>query len=191
MPNVVVLFADDTPQRQALTNPSGRYSFTTLAPGASFILTFRQSDNPNLAPRTEIASLINVEGTLPINSNPITIPDIEISLNFGGIFFEPQSPIDGASYPASVINSANPLQFLWTLYSQGGSYHVELGPTGSDIPVWTSPLVAGNNYMWDGTLTDGTHITQGTYWWRVTVTKSLGNYVEVIYTQQLDIIFTP
>jgi hypothetical protein len=43
--------------------------------------------------------------------------------------------------------------------------------------------------MWNGTLTDGTHIAAGNYWWRVAVTKSLGGYVEVIYTQQFDLLF--
>lgn len=47
------------------------------------------------------------------------------------------------------------------------------------------------NMMWNGTLDDGTHISQGAYWWRVAATKSLGNYVQVIFTQQSDIQFTP
>lgn len=187
--NVVVTFADDTAPRQSITNPAGHYSFTTLAPGASFTLTFNQSDNPGLTPPAEIASMIIVEGTLPTSVNPIDIPDIELSLNLGGVLFEPQTPTDGTSFVASVINSANPVQFIWSLYSLGGSYHVELGPAGSDTPVWASPLITPNSYMWDGTLTDGTHITPGTYWWRVSVTRSFGFYVEVVYTQQIDIIF--
>jgi hypothetical protein len=45
--------------------------------------------------------------------------------------------------------------------------------------------------MWNGTLDDGTHISQGAYWWRVAVTKSLGNYVLDIFSQQFDILFNP
>lgn len=189
--NVLVSFADDTPARQSSTNSGGHYSFTTLAPGTDFILTFNQTDNPNLNPKTEIASLINIEGTLPIGVNPIDLPDVEISINLNGIIFQPQTPVDGAAYSASIINNSNPLQFIWSLYSLGGSYRIELGPNGSDDPTWTSPLLAASNYMWDGTLDDGTHITQGAYWWRVAVIKSLGNYVEEIYTQPFDIIFNP
>jgi hypothetical protein len=189
--NVLVTFADDTAPRQSRTDSGGHYSFTTLAPGTSFILTFNQTDNPNLTPPAEIASRIYIEGTLPQGVNPIDIPDMEISINLLGIIFEPQMPVDGAAYSASSINSSYPLQFIWTLYSLGGSYHVELGPNGSDEPIWTSPLLAASNYSWDGTLDDGSHITQGSYWWRVSVTKSLGNYVEVIYTQPFDILFNP
>jgi hypothetical protein len=188
--NVVMTFADDAAPRQSTTDSGGHYSFVTLAPGTDFILTFDQADNLNLSPAAEIASLILVEGILPTGADPIDIPGIELSLNLDGILFEPQSPIDGASFSASAINSSNPILFIWTLYSLGGSYHVEVGSNGNDEPIWTSALITASNYTWDGTLSDGSHITQGSYWWRVSVTKSLGNYVEVIYTQRYDIIFT-
>jgi hypothetical protein len=45
--------------------------------------------------------------------------------------------------------------------------------------------------MWNGTLADGTHVTTGNYWWRVAVTKSLGNYSLVVYTQLYDLIINP
>jgi hypothetical protein len=189
--NVVLSFADDAAARQSTTDAGGHYSFITLAPGTDFTLIFDQGNNPGLSPPTEIASLIHLEGTLPQGVNPIDFPDIEISINLSGILFEPQSPIDGASYSASNISGSNQLMFIWTLYSLGGSYHVELGQIGTNEPIWTSPLVAASSYMWDGTLTDGSHITDGTYWWRVSVTKSLGNYVEVIYSQRFDLLFTP
>ncbi len=189
--NVVVRFADDAAERQSTSNEAGHYSFTTLAPGTSFILTFRQADNPYLTPLTEITSLAWLDGTLPIGVNPIEFPDLEISLNLHGLLFELVSPVNGVTYSASVISSSNPIQFIWALYSLGGSYQIELGPSGSDQPVWTSNRIASNNFMWDGTLSDGTHITQGAYWWRVGVTKNLGNYVEVIFTQPFNLIFNP
>ena len=191
MPNVVIRFEDDTPQRQSSTNAGGHYSFITLAPGSNFLLTFKQSDNRGLTPVTEITFLALIKGTLPTAVNPIDIPDLEISINQGGMLFALSSPVDGAAYPAGAINSSNQLQFSWSLYSQGGSYSVELGPNGVDQPTFVSGQQAATSYMWDGTLTDGTHIIAGDYWWRVAVTKSLGNYVLVIYTQQFDISFNP
>jgi hypothetical protein len=165
--------------------------FTTLATGTTFSLTFRQKDNPPLAPLVEISSLAWIEGTLPSTGNPIDLPDFEISLNLNALLFEPVSPTDGVTYSASVISPANLIPFDWTLYSLGGSYHIELGALGSDQRLWHSSQLSSLYYMWDGTLDDGTHITQGTYWWRVAVTKSLGNYVVVIFSQPRDITFIP
>lgn len=189
--NVLVEFEDDVAPRSGTTNPGGHYSFMTLAPGTAFSLTFKQGDNPQLTPVSEIASLAWIEGTLPTGINIIDLPDIEVSINLNGMIFELQTPADGASFSAAVISQSNPIQFNWSLYNQGGSYHVELGPNGSDEPIWTSRQLATTNVMWNGTLDDGTHISQGAYWWRVAVTKSLGNYVFVIFTQQFDILFTP
>ena len=189
--NVVVEFQDDVASRQSTTNSGGHYWFTTLAPGTTFSLTFNQGDNPRLTPALEIASLAWIEGTLPTGINIIDLPDFEVSTNLNGMIFQLQTPVDGATYSAAAISSSNPIQFIWSLYNQGVSYHVELGPNASDQPIWTSSEVPSNNLMWNGTLDDGTHISQGAYWWRVAMTKSLGNYALVIYTQQWDILFNP
>lgn len=189
--NVVVEFADDVGPRQATTNPGGHYWFITLAPGTDFTLKFHQSDNPNLTPTSEVASLAWIEGTLPTGVNIIDLPDFDVSIDLNGMIFELQNPADTDSYSASSISTSNPIQFIWSLYNQGGSYHIELGPNGSDEPIWTSSQLASTNYMWNGTLDDGSHISQGRYWWRVAATKSLSNYVLVIFTQQFHISFTP
>jgi hypothetical protein len=188
VPNVVVSFEDDVAARQSTTNTGGHYSFITLAPGTYCILTFEQSDNPGLTPTTEIASLAWITGALPTNTNPIEIPDLEVSINLNEMIFQPNTPVDGAAYSANIISVTNPLQFSWSLYSVGGSYSVELGPNGEDQPVWISGQVTSTSTMWNGTLADGTHITTGNYWWRVAVTKSLGNYSFVVYTQLYDLI---
>ncbi len=189
--NVIVEFKDDVAPRQSATNPNGTYTFITLAPGSAYRLTFYLADNPQLTPLTEVASLAWMDGTLPINTNPITLPDLDVSLDLNGMLFELQTPLDGASFSASVISSNNPIQFVWTLYGFGGSYHIELGRIGSDQPLWTSHQIANSYFMWDGTLDDGTHITAGNYWWRVAVTMSAGNSIQDIFTQLLDIIFIP
>lgn len=189
--NVIVSFEDDEAPRQAATNQGGHYWFTTLAPGTTFMLTFEQSDNPQLSPTYEITSLAWIKGTLPHNANPIDLTDFEISLQINEMLFELQGPKNGSEYSASVISSANPIQFIWSLYALGGSYHIELGPDGSDQPMWTSNQITSTYFMWDGILDDGSHISEGTYWWRVAVTKSLGNYVQVIFTQEWDLFFNP
>ncbi len=189
--NVILNFTDDAAPRQATTGPGGHYTFRTLAPGTNFTLVFKQSQNPNLTPPADIASMARIEGTLPIGASPITIPDLEISIFLNGIDYGLQNPVDGAAYSASAISANNPLQFIWSLYAGGGAYHIELGPDGSDEPVWTSSLLTSSSYYWDGTLDNGNHIVEGTYWWRVSVTRSLANYVEVIYTQPFDLVFNP
>jgi len=189
--NVVMVFADDVAERQAGTNQGGHYWFITLAPGTNFTLTFNQADNLRLIPTAEVASLAKIEGTLPTGVDLIDLPDFEVSLNLNGSLFELQAPVDGAAYSASAISTAIPVQFNWSLYSLGGTYQVQVSPTGSDTPIFSTSQLAASSYMWNGTLDDSTHITQGTYSWRVVVTKSLGNNIVMIFTQQFDLVFNP
>lgn len=191
VPGVIVEFADDTAPRQSDTNSEGDYWFITLAPGTDYTLTFYQADNPNLTPPSEVASLAWLKGTLSNGGNIIELPDLEVSINLSGNIFELTSPDDGASVSATAISASIPLRFEWSSYNQNGSYHIELGPDGSNIPIWSSSQQAQTYYMWDGTLDDDSHITQGTYWWRVAVTKSLGNAILVVFTQPFVLIFTP
>jgi hypothetical protein len=187
--NVLVEFEDDTSARQSSTDSSGHYWFKTLAPGTSFSLTFDQTDNPNLTPSDQISSLAWIEGSLPTGVEIIDFPDFEISLYLNGMIFELQNPLSGAAFSADAIGLNNRLQFSWSLYSLGGSYHIELFDYDTDELVWSSNQLASTNFMWDGTLNDGTHITEGTYYWRVAVTKSLGNYVENIFSQAWYLLF--
>lgn len=188
---VVVEFDDDAPPRKNTTNSGGHYSFITLAPGTNFTLAFNQVDNPDLTPVPEISSLAWIEGFLPIGTNPITLPDLEVSLKIDGLSFESVSPVDGATFSAAVISSSNPIQFIWALYNEGDSYHIELGAHGSGDSKWNSSETALTNWMWNGTLNDGSHITEGAYWWRVGVKKNLGNYNLMVFTQKSDILFNP
>jgi hypothetical protein len=189
--NLVVSFKDDTPSRKALTDSSGHYWFITLAPGSAFTLTFNQSDNPQVTPAAEITSLARIEGNLPTGVNIIDLPDFEISLNLNGMLFELQSPVNGATYPASAINLSYPIPFTWSLYNLGGSYHVELISSETDELVWSSGQLASTRLNWDGTLNDGTHISEGIYYWRVAVTKSLGGYVVDIFSQPWNLLINP
>jgi hypothetical protein len=189
--NILVEFADDDPPRDASTNSGGRYSFITLSPGTTFTLSFSQADNPQLIPVSEVAPIAWIEGTIPIGIDTIDLPDLEVSLNTEGIFFELQTPVEGATFSAAAISPTNPIQFIWSPYNQGNSYHVELGKNGSADPIWTSSETDLTNLWWNGTLDDGGHITEGTYWWQVAVRKTLGDYTLVVYTQKSDLIFNP
>ncbi len=189
--NVTVEFKDDVAPRKTSTNQTGHYQFVTLAPGTAFRLAFYQADNPQLTPTEDIPAQAWLEGTMPASVNPIIFPDFEISLNLNDARFELQDPTDRSSYSAAAINSNNLIPFVWSTYYQAGSYRIELGPHGSDQTVWTSSQLTTTSFMWDGTLGDSTHVTAGTYWWRVAATKVVGNYTQVIYTQAREIIFIP
>jgi hypothetical protein len=190
-PDVVVEFEDDVAPRQATTNSSGHYWFTTQAPGTHFTLTFLQSDNPDLTPTDEIASIAWIDGNLPTTMNPIELPNLELSLNLSGMLFQPQFPADGATFSASIISPSNPIQFVWTQYYQGESYFVQLGKAGEEDTIWNSEDTTSNNLMWDGILDDGNQVASGAYWWRVTATKMSGAYSLNIVTQIQDILFNP
>jgi|GEM_PF-1215695 len=189
--NAVMEFSDDNPLRKSNTDSGGHYSFFTLAPGTTFTLAFDQVNNPQLTPLPEIVPLAWIEGTLPTGMNPIELPDLEVSLNIEGMVFRLVTPVDGAAFSAAVISPANPLQFIWAFYYLGDSYYVELGPQESDEPVWVSTNTTSTNMMWNGTLDDGSRISDGDYWWRVGVNKSLGNYKFIAYTPKFDLIFNP
>lgn len=189
--NVLVEFADDVSPRQTTTNSSGLYWFTTLAPEADFTLTFNQSDNLRLTPTAQVASLAWIEGALPTGVDIINLPDFEVSTNLNGMFFELLTPTNGFSFSASAISASNPIPFAWSFYYTGETYMVQLGQTGSNDSIWSSDQLSSTSYMWNGTLDDGTHITQGSYWWEVSVTKPLANYILVVFTQQFQIQFNP
>lgn len=189
--NVVVSFSDDDPERQVKTNSGGHYNFTTLAPGTNFFLQFNRAQNPQVTPVAEVASLAWIEGTLPTGVDVISLPDLEVSLNLGGMIFELETPTDGSAYSAASIGPNNPIQFNWTLFNQGESYFVELGAAGSDEPLWVSDDITVTNLMWNGTLDSGSHISAGSYWWRVGTSKPLASYYFYAYTPNNDILFNP
>jgi hypothetical protein len=189
--NVVVSFKDDDPLRKGSTNSGGHYSFITLAPGTSFNLSFTQLDNPQITPNTDIVAFSRINGTLPVAIQIIDLPDLDISLIIDGLKFQLVTPLNGVSFSAAVISPVNPIQFIWTLYNEADSYHVELGRAGSDIVLWNSSETALTNWMRNGLLDDGSHISAGNYWWRVVAKKTLGNYRFTASMQPFDIIFIP
>jgi hypothetical protein len=189
--NVAVEFEDDDPPRKRTTNSGGHYSFITLAPGTTFTLAFKQIDNPQLIPAPEVASFARIEGTLPTGIDIIDLPDLEVSINIEEMIFELLTPTNGATFSAAAINSTNPIQFVWTLYNEGDFYQVMLGANGSDNSIWVSDETTLTNWWWNGTLDNGSHITQGAYWWCVAVKKSLGDYDFTACTQKSYIVFSP
>ena len=191
VPNVLVNFSDDDPDRQAITNQGGHYRFISFAPGTHFVVTFLQADNPQLTPTADIASSVRIEGTLTTGMNVTTLPDLDVNLNLGGMIFGLEAPANNASYSAAAISQSNPIQFNWTSFYQGDSYIVEFGPVSSEDPIWTSNETTSTNLMWNGTLDNGTHISQGTYWWRVRVKNAVGVYTMFVFTYDWQLVFTP
>jgi hypothetical protein len=189
--DVQVSFVDDATPRQDTTNEDGHYWFITLAPGTSFTLSFSHSDNAQLTPSLEIASIAWIEGNLPVGVEVINLPDLDISLLIDDMFFELQTPQDGATYSAAAISPTNPIQFSWTTYDQGDTYFIELGEADNEQPAWTSIDTTTTNLMWNGTLGDGSHITEGIYWWRVGVERMVGNYRVVVFTPAWNLNFNP
>ncbi|OGO27336.1 MAG: hypothetical protein A2136_03075 [Chloroflexi bacterium RBG_16_54_11] len=187
----MVYFSDDVSPRSDTTNQGGHYRFTTLAPGTNFLLTFSRADNPQLTPTAEIAFNAWIEGNLLTGVDIITLPDFEISLTLENIFFELQAPTDGAVFSAAAINSSNPLMFIWNPYNQGDSYYIELGANNSGGLSWASNMTTSNYIMWDGNLSDGSHVTEGSYWWRVIVRNAVGNYTLYIQSDDWDLLFNP
>jgi hypothetical protein len=189
--NVLVEFTDDAPARKRTSDSRGYYSFITLAPGTTFSLEFSHNDNPQLTPIQEVASMARIEGTLPTGENIIELPDLEVSLNIDGMIFRLVSPVDGATFSAAVISPSNPIQFTWTLYNQGAGYYIELGSTSSDEPLWISGDTTSTSLMWNGTLNDGSHISEGAYWWRVGVNMPLGRHEFTAFTHEWDLLLNP
>jgi hypothetical protein len=187
----VLAFADELAPRLDTSGAGGHYWFITHSPGTNFTLTFYQVNNPQFPSTSQVASLAWIEGNLPTGTNIIDLPDLEISTNLNGMVFEPEVPADGYSISAAAISPSNKIRFSWSLYSQGETYYVELGLVGSDQVLWTSPEVNASSLMWDGTLDNESHISSGTYWWRVAAGKTLANYWFISYTQNRTINFTP
>jgi hypothetical protein len=188
---VSVSFRDDQPPRSFITDSQGRYWFTTYAIGIDFLLSFEQSANPQYTSATPIASTALLYGYLPSGSTVITLPDLEISLVLNGQSFEPTTPLDGATFNAANITSANPIQFVWTTYNQAEYYYVELSPSASDEILWGSENTTSTNAMFNGSLDDDTQISAGTYRWFVAANRAINDYYLVIYTQPRSLVINP
>lgn len=107
----------------------------------------------------------------------IQLPDIDIS----HLGFSQDSPIPGAEYSAAAITNDNPIVFQWTSYPNASDYWVDLISV-EDVPIWQSPLVTVRSTAFNGTLSDGTRIQPGEYWWAVGARSWLGSYSQNVYT---------
>lgn len=188
---ITVEFRDDQPVRTAVTDAEGRYWFKSFAIGANFTLTFIQAANPQLSTSTQIASTALLYGYLPSGSQIITLPDLEVSLVVNGQIFEASTPLDGAAFNTTNITPANPIQFVWTTYSQADYYYVELTIPETDELIWSSENTTSTNTMFNGTLDDNTHITAGSYYWMVAASRPTGGYQLIAYTHPHTLIINP
>ncbi len=122
-------------------------------------------------------------GPIPLHQGEvIQLPDIEISpQGFGQISPEPEAVVSAAA-----ITPATPLIFQWSPYSEATDYWIDL-IRGEEEKVWQSQLVTAQQVAFDGTLTDGTHIQPGEYWWAVGARSWLGTYQQIVYTYLVNV----
>lgn len=188
---VSVTFRDDQPARSAVTDPQGRYWFTTYAIGVDFLLTFEQAANTQYTPSTPIAFTAGLSGYLPAASSVITLPDLEISLLISGLSFELTTPLNGATFSVPNITAANPIQFVWTTYNQAQEYYVELCQADNDVILWGSANTTSTNVMFDGILDDNTHIVAGSYTWYVAANRDLSGMTLTVFAQPRSLVVVP
>ena len=127
-------------------------------------------------------------GTLTVSEGTtVELPDFEIGL----LGFEQVNPPTDASFSANEISAQNPLIFEWAPYPAGSAYWVDL-TKGNDLNiVWQSALVDTTSVAFDGTLTNGSRITAGTYWWGVGARKEVGDYQVTVYGYLPALVITP
>ena len=184
-------FVDDQPARNAVTNAEGRYWFTTYALGADFTILFEQSANPQLPASNQRASIAILQGVIPSGSQVISLPNMELSLVIEGQTFELLTPANEAAYSAAVITAANQIQFSWSTYNQADLYYVELEDNDTDEIVWSSDDTTDTYVMFDGTLDNSTHITQGIYTWMAAASRPLTSYRLTVYAQPRSLVMNP
>jgi hypothetical protein len=129
----------------------------------------------------EVASWAWLEGDAPPDDIATELPDLEISLEVNSERLEQVVPADGASFPVGQISTQTPLAFEWTPYPGATRYWVDLGRESETTPVWQSLLTLFTSASFNGTLTDGTTVTAGAYWWSVGTRKQVGEYQSFVY----------
>jgi hypothetical protein len=114
----------------------------------------------------------------------ITLPDMELSLNVNGKFFQPSAPPDGTSIPRS---QASGTLFVWGAYYEPPSYTVYLYDIAAQGFAWTSSPTDSNNIIYLPQYPPAS----GDYWWIVEAHLKVGNFDIRIDTQPFDLTFTP
>jgi hypothetical protein len=164
------------------TDANGRYAFDSASLEETFNVVFAHQWNAQRYTADQVVSWAWLEGEAPSDDTGVELPDLEISLEADSERFEQVEPADGASFTAGQISARTPLTFEWTPYSGATSYWVDLGREGEATPVWQQSLLAAfTSVPFNGTLSDETAITAGTYWWSVGAQKQIGAFKLFVY----------
>lgn len=160
---------------ETVSSDDGTYTFTNLAATSEgYNLVFAQEWNTQY----KLDQVISWGwlGLIPVSDGTIAqIPDFDVSL----LGFEPTTPAANASF--SAVSSSNPIQFEWIPYPGATKYWVDLAHGQNQNIVWQSSIVQRTSASFDGTLTDGSQIQPGEYWWGVGARRDLGMYKLTVY----------
>jgi hypothetical protein len=162
---------------EVTVDEDGAYVFADLeASSAGYNVLFAQEWNEGY----EVDQVITWGWIGPIaveNGAVIELPDLDISL----LGFRPLDPAPEATFSAAEITSEAPIVFEWRAYPQATTYWVDLS-LGEELEmVWQSPFVQDTSVAFGGTLSDGTHIEPGEYWWGVGAQRALGPYTLTVF----------
>jgi hypothetical protein len=184
----ITLEQNDVVELVTTTASDGSYQFQSSWKNKAYTISFALESNPQLNPSSDYVTWSWIEGTILGN---IEAPDLEISAKPNGDLFEQSLPSDGSSVSAAQITSETPLTFEWTGYPQAEQYWVDLGRQGETEPAWSSIAVMDPIVDFNGTLTNGTKISEGTYWWAVGTLKTQPGFRMLAYTQNWTLVVTP
>lgn len=156
----------------------GRFTFSGIPVSENgFNVLFAQEWNGSIYDIDQVISWGWIGPIDVISGQVLQLPDFEI----GQRGFSQKSPASDASFSAASISAASPLTFEWTAYQPGTSNWVDLTRGEAQTQVWQSDLISGTTIAFDGTLTDGSHITPGEYWWGVGAFSDIGDFTQTIY----------
>jgi len=160
---------------QAVSGSDGTYTFANLkATGEGYNLVMAHEWNTQY----ELDQVISWGwlGPIPVKDGMVSqIPDFDISL----LGFAPTTPAANTSF--SAVSSSNPILFEWASYPGATKYWVDLAQGQNQNIVWRSPILSKTSVNFNGTLTNGSQIQPGEYWWGVGARRDLGTYKLTVY----------
>lgn len=176
---VTIMLEDQAlnPIAETIVGSDGIYEFPNLpATNEGYNLVFAQEWNTQY----QLEQVISWGWLGPIHvadGSVVQIPDLDISL----LGFEPTVPAPNASFSIASLSSSNPIQFEWVAYPEATKYWVDLAHGQDQNIVWQSSIASSTSVSFDGTLSSGSQIQPGEYWWGVGARRDLGTYKLTVY----------
>lgn len=163
---------------QTVLQSDGSFIFQNIAPAVeAYNVVFSQEWNPGY----DVEQVISWGwlGPITVNGGGVTLlPALEIALlGFGQ---KTPAPNDTVSLPSA----SAPLWFQWTAHPRARTFWVELTYGQDPALVWRSPVVETTSVAFDGTLSSGSRMGAGEYWWGVGAEQRAGGYTIIVYGYQ-------